>query len=254
MKILVADDDPLTRRLLTTVLRRAAFPDVTIVEDGHQAWAFLNAPNPPRLLILDWMMPNLSGVDICRKVRAADRPQNTYIILLTARANRVDLLAALDAGADDYLTKPFVHDELMSRMHIGQRLLEKEDRLSAISQQWRAMLDNLPFGVALVRSTGELERANQAFFDFLGYPTMKALLNQNLEHILIPGQFDIKGLFDKIRATGAVDRVELEMRTRDGHSRDAILWGRLIPMAGGVMFEIITYPASGAFEIPSPRV
>jgi DNA-binding response OmpR family regulator len=241
MKFLVADDDPFARSLIAKILS-ASGTDVLVVSDGEEAWRILNAPNPPRLAILDWMMPKLSGLELCRKVRAANWPQYTYMILLSVRTSRVDMLAALDSGIDDYLTKPFIPDELLARIHIGQRVLQKEDRLSHITQEWRTMLDGLPFGVACLRPSGELERANRMFFELLGYENLKEVLNRSLEHILLPGQFDIQKLLESIRRCGLVDRVEVELRTRDGCSRDVLLWGRLIEMPSGPMFEIVTYP------------
>jgi DNA-binding response OmpR family regulator len=237
MKILVADDDPLSRHLTLHLLSRAG-NEVLPVADGEEAWTMLSGSDPPRLAVLDWMMPKLDGVELCRKIRAGGCPRYTYVILLTARAARVDMLAALDS-----LTKPFISDEMLARVHIGERALQREDRLGHITEEWRTMLDNLPFGVACLRPDGELERANRAFFEFLRYKDMKELLHQNLRNILLHGQLDLHGVLEMIRAAGSVDRIELEMRTRDGSSRDALLWGRLIQMTGGPMFEIITYPA-----------
>lgn len=242
MKILAADDDPLSRHLIFRLLSGPG-TEVLSASDGDEAWRILGGSDPPRLAVLDWMMPKVNGLELCRRVRSSNWPQYTYIILVTARTARVDMLAALDSGIDDYLTKPFLPDELLARFHIGQRVLQKEDRLSHITQEWRTMLDSLPFGVACLRPDGELERANKAFFEFLGYGDMRELLNRNLQSVLLPGPLDIYGLLEMIRSSGPVDRIELEMRTRDGSSRDALLWGRLIQMAGSPMFEIITYPA-----------
>jgi DNA-binding response OmpR family regulator len=235
MKLLVADDDLLCRHHIVKILSRTG-AEVLAVSDGEQAWQVLSTEDPPRLVVLDWVMPKLNGMELCRRIRASNWPQYTYIILVTARAGRVDMLAALDSGVDDYLAKPFIADELLARIHIGQRVLQKEDRLSHITREWRVMLDSLPFGVACLRPNGELERANKTFFELLGYDDMSELLNKNLERILLPSQPDLQGLLAAIRSAGSVDRVEVEMRTRD-----VLLWGRLIHMPSGPMFEIITY-------------
>ena len=94
-----------------------------MVHDGTSAWEMLSGREPPALAIIDWMMPGLDGLELCRRVRAAMRDTPVYMILLTSRASRKDLVEGLDAGADDYLTKPFDPDELRARIHVGQRTL-----------------------------------------------------------------------------------------------------------------------------------
>jgi sigma-B regulation protein RsbU (phosphoserine phosphatase) len=129
MRILIAEDDPVSRSALTTILGRWGY-DVSAVNDGAAAWDRLRAPDAPRLSILDWMMPEIDGLEVCRLVRALDREDPTYIIMLTARAAKEDMVAGLHGGADDYLTKPFDRDELRARLHVGQRMVELQRRLS----------------------------------------------------------------------------------------------------------------------------
>ncbi len=123
MRALIADDDRMSTRMLEAALRRWAF-DCEIVNDGSGAWNALAAADSPTLAVLDWMMPGLDGPEICRRVRAdATRPP-IYILLLTARSSRADIIVGLDAGADDYLVKPFDPDELRARVHVGRRMLD----------------------------------------------------------------------------------------------------------------------------------
>ena len=122
MRILIADDDRITAMMLSQTLESWGF-EVTVVADGAAAWERLIGVEPPTLLIVDWMMPGLDGLELCRRIRATPRPTPIYVILLTARTDRRDLVAGLEAGADDYLTKPFDPDELRARIHVGERTL-----------------------------------------------------------------------------------------------------------------------------------
>ena len=122
MRILIADDDHVSTMMLRSTLEQWGF-EVFVAHDGAEAWARINGPEPPAVAIVDWMMPEIDGVELCRRIRAATLPSPVYVILLTARNSRQDLVTGLEAGADDYLTKPFDPDELRARIHVGQRTL-----------------------------------------------------------------------------------------------------------------------------------
>jgi sigma-B regulation protein RsbU (phosphoserine phosphatase) len=122
MRILIADDDRVSTMMLGRTLEKWGF-DVVVVHDGAAAWKCIIGAEPPALIIADWMMPELDGIQLCRRIRAVTPPSTVYVILLTARSSRQDLVAGLEAGADDYLTKPFDPDELRARIHVGQRTL-----------------------------------------------------------------------------------------------------------------------------------
>ena len=122
MRILIADDDRMSTMMLSRSLERWGF-DVAVAHDGASAWEQIVGDAPPELAIVDWMMPGIDGIELCRRLRAASLPTPVYVILLTARTSRQDLVAGLEAGADDYLTKPFDPDELRARIHVGQRTL-----------------------------------------------------------------------------------------------------------------------------------
>jgi phosphoserine phosphatase RsbU/P len=132
MRALVADDDRITTALLAGALRDWQF-DVSTVHDGAEAWETLSASTEATLAILDWMMPSLQGPEVCGRVRAHPSLPPIYILLLTARTARADIVAGLDAGADDYLAKPFDLDELRARVHVGKRMLEALTRVIQLS-------------------------------------------------------------------------------------------------------------------------
>ncbi|MBI4028675.1 MAG: response regulator [Verrucomicrobia bacterium] len=121
MRILIADDDDVARRVLQTALEKLGH-DVVMVENGAQAWEIFVA-KPPQTIVSDWMMPELDGIEFCRKVRAKPRAEYTYFILLTIRSNKEDYQNAMAAGVDDFLTKPLDRDELAMRLHVAERIL-----------------------------------------------------------------------------------------------------------------------------------
>src|SRR5580704_15322550 len=122
-RILITDDDPISRRILEALLKKWNY-DVTVVWDGIAALEVLENDDSPRLAVLDWMMPGMQGGEICQLIRKrVDRPY-TYVLLLTSRSERQDLLDGLKLGADDYLTKPFDAQELQARLRVGERILD----------------------------------------------------------------------------------------------------------------------------------
>jgi DNA-binding response OmpR family regulator len=113
-RILIAEDDPISRRLLESILVKWGY-DVTVVADGLEPLRLLDSTDAPRLAVLDWMMPGMEGVQICQRLRERNGRPYVYVLLLTARSQKQDLLRALELGADDYLTKPFDAQELRAR-------------------------------------------------------------------------------------------------------------------------------------------
>jgi len=130
MKILIAEDDPVSRRVLEATLLKWGY-QVATTSNGTEAWEALNAPDAPRLAILDWMMPGIDGVEICRRARLRADPGPLHIILLTARGRKEDVIAGLQAGADDYVTKPFDQEELKARVQVGLRIVDLQTMLAA---------------------------------------------------------------------------------------------------------------------------
>ena len=136
MKMLVAEDDPLTRRMLGTVLAGSGY-EVVLARDGQEALRVLRGPEAPQLAILDWMMPILDGTQVCRKVRKGPQQPYLYLVILTSRDEKQDVVEGLEAGADDYLIKPFDAHELKARLRAGCRILELQNQLIAAREALR---------------------------------------------------------------------------------------------------------------------
>ena len=128
MRILMAEDDPGMRGLLKVQLVNWGY-DVVVTRDGSEAWQVLQSDDAPRLAILDWMMPGMNGVELCRKVREEKKEPYTYIILLTAQQRDEDIVTGMEAGADDYMLKPFNLNELKVRLRAGRRIIELQNEL-----------------------------------------------------------------------------------------------------------------------------
>jgi DNA-binding response OmpR family regulator len=122
MKVLVAEDNPVFQATLEKLLKSWEY-DVTLVADGEQAWEILKDGNGPRLALIDWFIPGVDGLDLCRRVRAFAAPPYTYILLLTGKDHPDDVAKGIEAGADDYIRKPFNHRELQARVYAGRRIL-----------------------------------------------------------------------------------------------------------------------------------
>jgi len=136
MRILIAEDDPDFRNLMEEKLATWGY-EVAVAENGSAALQILQADDPPRLALLDWMMPGLEGVEVCRVVREKKDEPYTYIILLTAQQSEEDLVTGMEAGADDYITKPFKLNELRLRLRAGRRIVELQNELLAARDTFR---------------------------------------------------------------------------------------------------------------------
>ena len=131
MRVLIADDSPLSRVVLRRTLSRWGY-EVIEAENGDQAWEILSAPNSPHLAILDWVMPGLTGPEVCRRLRESRREPYTYILLLTSKTSKEETVEGMEAGADDYVVKPFHEHELKVRLRAGRRIVELQiDLLNA---------------------------------------------------------------------------------------------------------------------------
>jgi DNA-binding response OmpR family regulator len=137
VKVLIAEDDMVSRRLLEATLVKWGY-EVVVTCDGTAAWDVLQSVDAPPLAILDWMMPGMDGTEVCRRVRHVPSPTPPYLILLTAKGRREDIVKGLRSGADDYVTKPFDREELRARVQVGLRIVELQqslaDRVKALEE------------------------------------------------------------------------------------------------------------------------
>src|SRR5579863_10029020 len=162
--VLIAEDDPIFRRILERWFKRWDY-GVTAVENGVDAWVVLQSDDAPQLAILDWMMPGMDGIELCRRIRTRNQGPYRYVLLLTAKDDKQDVVAGLEAGADDYLTKPFDVDELRARVRAGKRILDLQEALirAQSALQFEAAHDRLTAiwnrGAILDLLKKEMERA-----------------------------------------------------------------------------------------------
>ncbi len=142
MRVLIAEDDLTSSALLKTILSAWGYQTVTAL-DGNEAWEILQRSDAPQLVVLDWMMPGLDGPEICRRTRAQHRTGQTYVIMLTSLESMEDLVTALEAGADDYVVKPFDQAELKARLQVGVRVLRLQTELENRVRELEAALTNI---------------------------------------------------------------------------------------------------------------
>lgn len=130
-RVLLAEDERVTRRILEAHLTRFGY-DVISVENGLQAWDVLEGTNAPHMVLLDWNMPGIDGMDLCRRIRAREATSYTYTLLMTASDGKADVVAGLDAGADDFISKPIDPAELKARLNTGKRIIKLEEGIAEL--------------------------------------------------------------------------------------------------------------------------
>lgn len=166
MRILLADDDEVSRHILKGTLSRWGF-DVITAADGNEAWQILQQEGAPRLAILDWMMPGMDGIEVCRKVREQLTGPYIYMLLLTSKREKEDIIRGMSAGADDYVSKPFDPQELRMRLKAGQRIIDLQEKLLQAQQELEHMathdsLSGLQNRFSILEALGrELSRARR---------------------------------------------------------------------------------------------
>jgi len=223
MRILVAEDDPASRILLRSVLEKWGY-SVLVVEDGEAAWDALCREDAPDIAIVDWMMPRLSGVDVCKRLRALTREPVPYVVLLTAKGLKSDVVEALDAGADDYLVKPFDFGELAARVRVAKRSLTTQRELIAARELIRRQATTDLETGALNRSTAVAALARET-----GRGTAAVALIAVDRYELLEQQLGIVRMEEALRAvvtrlrallSGRRARPVRDERVHAGHARD----------------------------------
>jgi DNA-binding response OmpR family regulator len=142
MRILIAEDDLPSRTLLTMVLKKQGHT-VQATVNGAEAWEAMQQAEAPRLVILDWMMPEMDGLELVRRVRSLQTKHLPYLIMLTCKTDKSDIVIGLNAGANDYLTKPFNAGELCARVEVGRRMVEMQDELAAKVKELQYALNDI---------------------------------------------------------------------------------------------------------------
>src|SRR5579862_3723920 len=166
MKILVAEDNLLYRMALQATLTEWGY-EVVAVADGLAALEVLERADAPKIAILDWMMPGLEGVEVCRKVRALRKPEPPYLIVLTSKEGKENLVAALESGADDHIAKPFDRAELKARLRVGMRIVGLQTSQTVVFAIARTVEAKSPY------TQGHADRVSRyalALADFIGLP------------------------------------------------------------------------------------
>jgi len=125
MRILVADDSPLSAKVLVSIVTKAGH-ECTVVADGESAWSVASGRDPPRIMFLDWVMPGIDGLELCRRVRALKLDNYIYIVIVSSRAKQRDIALGYQSGADDFITKPFRAEELLSKLGVAERVIEAQ--------------------------------------------------------------------------------------------------------------------------------
>ncbi len=141
-KILIAEDDVISRMMLESIIKKWMF-DVISVDNGLEAWKILQQPEVPPIALLDWEMPGLDGPELCKRIKLLGRENPIYIILLTGRNSKEDIVMGLQAGADDYITKPFDNSELLARIHVAERLVDTQATLNKKVEELEQALDHV---------------------------------------------------------------------------------------------------------------
>lgn len=160
MKILIAEDNAFSRTLLKKTLVKAGY-DAVVADNGDAAWEVLQQEDPPKLALIDWMMPGLSGIELCRKIREIENAIPIYVILLTAKTDKEDVLQGFAAGADDFIKKPFDSGELLARIQVGRRLVEQQALM-------HCLIDSIPDPIYVKDNRGLYLGCNKAYAAFVG--------------------------------------------------------------------------------------
>ena len=242
MQILIADDDATVRLLLKATLKKWGY-DVIEAKDGKAALDILTGKNPPRIALLDWMMPEKNGVEIVKTITENSLAPLIYTILITSRSEKNDIVLALDSGAHDFISKPVYPEELRSRIAVGKRLIEADKKLETQLLFQKALMDAVPTPIFVYDNECRLIEYNRFFQKTLG-PPFNQLNENNIKNILIKDpDFSENGCRFSETVKDAVHQYETKIVLNDGITHDVIIHnakfkspkGEIIGTIGAVM-------------------
>jgi PAS domain S-box-containing protein len=223
MRIIMADDDVVFREVLQKTLEKWGH-EVIVCSDGAAAWEILQQDDAPRLVILDWMMPGLSGIEICRNVRTLAHGDQFHLLLLSARHKTTDLVEGLQAGASDYLSKPFDRAELKARLEVGIRLIEMQSKLSDQLSFTQSLVDSIPHPIFVKGTDAHFVTFNRAHEQAFGIQREDYIGKTTLDLDSIP-ESDRRHFQDEdasLLASGGSNHRELNLTYADGQTHTAL--------------------------------
>ena len=240
MKILIADDDVVLRKVLHSLLLKSKH-EVMLAENGDAAWELIRNPPAPRVVILDWMMPGLSGPEVCDKLRKSNLKSRPYVILLSARREKEDIVSGLEAGADDYLTKPFHPAELQARLRVAERILNYERDLQQQISDMELLLrrHNLLGEIFGKRRLGGNASPQVAASASLSAAADSATSFNHRVAILLPASEVSRLLLKGLTALGVEGASPLDMATAPKAPRPTLTaWSPLVFINDGIWVDL----------------
>jgi PAS domain S-box-containing protein len=222
MRVLLAEDDMTTRIVLEKHLRDWGY-DVLTAENGSEAWEIIRTQQP-QIVLIDWIMPGIDGLELCKKIRSMPDSKYTYLIFLTSKAQNQDIVTALDAGADDYLCKPFDRNVLKSKMAVGVRTINYEDRLLKSEERYRRITNSITDYIFTVMiSDGRITEFmhSDTSIAVTGYPRQELADDSSLWFQMVhkDDQQQVRGQLDKCTAGEKVEPLEYRIIRKDGALR-----------------------------------
>lgn len=226
MRVLIVDDDLTSRDMLSALLSKNGY-DVITSESGEDAWRVMQNPEPPSIAILDWLMPGLDGLELCRLIRTLKLDLPTYIIMLTVKGRKDDIVAGLDTGADDYLSKPYDPGELRARVDVGRRMVILESSLkSRISEldrsreRFRSIVENANDIIYTLHDDGRFCYVSPNWTDILGHD-LRDVVGRKFDGFVHPDDLEsCYSFLEYVKRTGEKrSGIEYRVRHKDGNWR-----------------------------------